>query len=375
MTDRNLYNPRTVIDHADFKKLSGKPEHTDANIALCYSPEKKVYMVQKPRFDPAPGQVECHVKATGFCGSDVHFAQHGAIGPMVVDDICGCGHESAGEVTRVGEGVTDFQPGDRVAIEAGVPCGVCDYCKRGRYNACPDVVFFSTPPHHGTMTRYHLHPAAWLHKLPESMSFEEGALCEPLAVAMAGMQRSGMRLGDCVVVCGAGPIGLVTLLAARAAGAIPLITDLSSSRLDFAKKLVPSVKTVLIEKGQSPKEVAEKIQKVASMPVTLAMECTGVESSIHAAIFSMAFGGKVFIIGVGKDIQTIPFMHLSANEIDLQWQFRYANQYPRAIRCVANGMIDVKPLVTHRFCLEDAMDGFETAANPASGAIKVQIVD
>lgn len=204
---------------------------------------------------------------------------------------------------------------------------------------------------------------------------EEGALCEPLAVAMAAMQRSEIRLGDSVVVCGAGPIGLVTLLAARAAGAIPLITDLSPSRLEYAKKVVPSVKTVLIEKGQTPQDVAEKIKKEAGMPVTLALECTGVESSIHAAIYSMAFGGKVFIIGVGKDTQSIPFMHLSANEIDLQWQYRYANQYPRAIRCVANGLIDLKPLVTHSFKLEDAMDGFETAANPASGSIKVQIVD
>lgn len=170
-------------------------------------------------------------------------------------------------------------------------------------------------------------------------------------------------------------IGLVTLLAAKAAGSIPVITDLSQSRLDFAKKLVPSVKTVLIERGQTPKDIAQKIKEEAGMPLTLALECTGVESSVHAAIFSMTFGGKVFIIGVGKDIQSIPFMHLSANEIDIQFQYRYANQYPRAIRCVAEGMIDLKPLVTHRFDLEDAMDAFDTAADPKSGAIKVQVLD
>lgn len=169
--------------------------------------------------------------------------------------------------------------------------------------------------------------------------------------------------------------GLVTLLAAKAAGAIPIITDLSQSRLDFAKKLVPSVKTVLIERGQTPHEVAQKIKHEAGMPLTLALECTGVESSIHAAIYSMTFGGKVFIIGVGKNMQNIPFMHLSANEIDLQWQYRYANQYPRSIRCVADGMIDLKPLVTHRFDLEDAMDAFDTAADPTKGAIKVQVHD
>ena len=150
---------------------------------------------------------------------------------------------------------------------------------------------------------------------------------------------------------------------------------MSPSRLEFAKKLVPSVKTILIEKGQTPQEVAERVKKEADMKLTLALECTGVESSIHAAIYSMTFGGKVFIIGVGKNLQSIPFMHLSANEIDLQYQYRYANQYPRSIRCVADGMIDLKPLVTHRFDLEDAMEAFNTAADPRSGAIKVQVHD
>ncbi|TIB59374.1 hypothetical protein E3P78_03572 [Wallemia ichthyophaga] len=376
MTDRQLYNTKNLLEHPEFRILKEKPaKGTGRNIALTYDVDHVNKFVEKPRFDPAPGQVEVNVRATGICGSDVHFSQHGHIGDMVVRCICGAGHESSGEVTRVGQGVTEWKAGDRVAIEAGIPCGNCEFCKLGRYNACQNDIFFSTPPHFGTMSRYHLHPAAWLHRLPDSVSFEEGALCEPLTVAMAGIYRSGLRLGDGVVICGAGPIGLVTLLAAKAAGSIPIITDLSQSRLDFAKKLVPSVKTVLIERGQTPKDIAQKIKEEAGMPLTLALECTGVESSVHAAIFSMTFGGKVFIIGVGKDIQSIPFMHLSANEIDIQFQYRYANQYPRAIRCVAEGMIDLKPLVTHRFDLENAMDAFDTAADPKSGAIKVQVLD
>lgn len=135
---------------------------------------------------------------------------------MIVDNECGAGHESAGEIIEVGEGVTRWKVGDRVAIEAGVPCGEakCDACRTGRYNACesihccileiglklhiagPNVVFFSTPPYHGTLTRFHAHPEAWLHHLPDSMSFEEGSLCEPLAVALAGIERAQLRLGD-----------------------------------------------------------------------------------------------------------------------------------------------------------------------------------
>ncbi|KAG6860878.1 hypothetical protein C0995_006433 [Termitomyces sp. Mi166 len=387
-----IYDPRKVLQHPQFRVLAeGEKPSKDANIAAFYNPAHEIHLVEKPRPVPGPGQVLVHVRATGICGlrcaqnpdltarSDVHFWQHGRIGDsMVVSDECGSGHESAGEVVEVGEGVTEWKIGDRVAIEAGVPCSqpACDACRTGRYNACPNVVFFSTPPFHGTLTRWHLHPAQWLHRLPNNVSFEEGALCEPLAVALAGIERSGLRLGDPVLICGAGPIGLVSLLSARAAGAEPIvITDLFQSRLDFAKTLVPGVRTILIQRNSSPKEQAERIKAAAGMSLAVALECTGVESSIHTAVYSMKFGGKVFIIGVGKNEQVFPFMHLSANEIDVSLQYRYANQYPKAIRLVNGGLINLKPLVTHKLALEDAVKAFHVAADPSQGAIKVQIVD
>lgn len=375
----DVYNPRKVLDHPEFKVLTTGEIPVDVNVAAFYNPHHEIHLVQKPRFKPGSGQVLVHVRATGICGSDVHFWQHGRIGDsMVVTDECGSGHESAGEIVEVGEGVTQWKVGDRVAIEAGIPCSqpACDSCRTGRYNACPDVVFFSTPPFHGTLTRWHLHPAQWLHRLPDHVSFEEGSLCEPLAVALAGIDRAGLRLGDPLLICGAGPIGLVTLLASRAAGAEPIvITDLFQSRLDFAKSLVPSVRTVLIPRTSTPKETAERIKVAADCQLKLALECTGVESSIHSAIYSVQFGGKVFIIGVGRNEQMFPFMHLSANEIDVQFQYRYANQYPKAIRLVAGGLINLKPLVTHRFKLEEAVSAFHVAADPSQGAIKVQIHD
>ncbi|KAF5361882.1 hypothetical protein D9756_002358 [Leucocoprinus leucothites] len=376
----DIYNPRKILDHPEFRVLQeGEKPKPEANIAAFYNPQHQIHLVEKPRPKPGPGQVLLHVRATGICGSDVHFWKHGRIGDsMVVSDECGSGHESAGEVVEVGEGVTQWKKGDRVAIEAGVPCSQpsCDACRTGRYNGCPDVVFFSTPPYHGTLTRWHLHPAQWLHRLPDNVSFEEGSLCEPLAVALAGIERSGLRLGDPVLICGAGPIGLVSLLSARAAGAEPIvITDLFQSRLDFAKKLVPGVRTVLIKRDLKPKEQAEEIKRAAEGPLKLTLECTGVESSVHTAAYATVFGGKIFIIGVGKNEQVFPFMHLSANEIDVSLQYRYANQYPKAIRLISAGLINVKPLVTHRFPLEDAIDAFHVAADPAQGAIKVQIQD
>ncbi|TIC60654.1 L-arabinitol 4-dehydrogenase [Wallemia mellicola] len=374
----SLYDPKRVLNHPDFKIIpKGEKPLPDANIALCYNEKKEINLVQKPRFDPAPGQVEVHVKSTGICGSDVHFWKHSKIGDsMVVRDCCGAGHESAGIVTRVGEGVTQWKEGDRVAIECGIPCSECTFCRMGKYNACESVVFFSTPPYHGTMTRYHLHPAQFLHRLPDNVTFEEGALIEPLTVAMAAIQRSGLSLSDPLLICGAGPIGLVNMLAAHAAGATPIvITDLSEHRLNVAKEILPSVKTVLIKKEDTPQQVAKRVKDAASTPIFLALECTGVESSVHSAIYSMHFGGKVFIIGAGKDIQSFPFMHMSAMEIDIQYQYRYANMYPRSVRAVEGGLVNLKSLATHFYKLEDGIEGFMTASDPSTGAIKVQIID
>jgi L-iditol 2-dehydrogenase len=148
------------------------------------------------------------------------------------------------------------------------------------------MTFFSSPPVDGTLRRYHAHPSAWLHRLPDSMTFEEGAMLEPLSVALAGIERAGLRLGDPLVICGAGPIGLVSLLAAHAAGAAPIvITDLDESRLEMAGRLVPRVRTVKVESGVQPEEMAERIKRALGQEAGLVLECTGVESSIHSAIY------------------------------------------------------------------------------------------
>lgn len=374
----SLYDPALVLNSPEWRKLApDAPELKDekANLACGYNPAHEVNMWNKPIPKARPGECIVHVKATGICGSDVHFWKHGRIGDLIVNSETGAGHESAGEIIEVGEGVTQFQVGDKVAIEAGLACGQVDCmpCHTGRYNACARVVFFSTPPYHGTMTRFHAHPAAWLHKLPDNVSFEEGSLCEPLAVALAGLERAGTKLGDPVLICGAGPIGLVTLLAARASGCAPIVlTDIVQSRLDFAKKLVPAVRTVCVPRNATPESVGGMVREAAGMHLK---ECSGFESSIRTAIHSVVFGGKVFITGVGPHEQGWPFGYCSINEIDVQLQYRYAHQYPKAIRLVSEGLINLKPLVTHRFPLNKAVEAFQTAADPTTGAIKVQIQD
>jgi len=321
------------------------------------------------------GEVTIAIKSTGICGSDIHFWHAGSIGPMIVNNDHILGHESAGQVVAVHSSVTSLKPGDRVAIEPNIPCHACEPCLTGRYNGCPNVEFLSTPPVPGLLRRYVNHPAVWCHKLPDTLTYEDGAMLEPLSVALAGVKRADIKLGDAVLVCGAGPIGLVTAMCCRAAGCEPLvITDIDEGRLVFAKEAIQGVKTLKVVMGQSAEQFAERVvELMEGEEPSVAMECTGVESSVSGAVQAVKFGGTVFVIGVGKNEMKIPFMRCSTREVDLRFQYRYSNTWPRAIRLLRSGLIDLKKLVTHRFSLDEAIDAFKTASDPKTGAIKVQI--
>ncbi|KLU81300.1 sorbitol dehydrogenase [Magnaporthiopsis poae ATCC 64411] len=329
---------------------------TKKNIGVFTNPKHDLWIsetgpslesVQKGGEELKKGEVTIAIRSTGICGSDVHFWHHGCIGPMIVEADHVLGHESAGEVIAVHPSVTSLKVGDRVAVEPQVICNECEPCLTGRYNGCERVDFLSTPPVAGLLRRYVNHPAVWCHKI-----------------------------GDIpTLVCGAGPIGLITLLCAKAAGACPIvITDIDEGRLRFAKELCPDVITHKVEGRPSAEEAAKQIvAAMGGMEPAVAMECTGVESSIAAAVWAAKFGGKVFVIGVGRNEISMPFMRASVREIDLQFQYRYCNTWPRAVRLIQNKVVDLSRLVTHRFPLEDALKAFETAADPKTGAIKVQI--
>ncbi|KAJ5108517.1 L-arabinitol 4-dehydrogenase [Penicillium angulare] len=321
------------------------------------------------------GEVTVAIKSTGICGSDVHFWKHGGIGPWQVTEPHILGHESAGVVIAAHPTVKNLVVGDHVAVEPHIVCSTCEPCLTGRYNGCKSLIFRSSPPSHGLLRRYVNHPAVWCHKIG-GLSFDQGALLEPLSVALTAVTRSGVKIGDPVLICGAGPIGLITLIACKAAGAYPLIiTDIDEARLHFAKSLVPQAITHKVERDETPKDFAATMatRLGEAVEISVALECTGVQSSIGNAIQAVKFGGKVFVIGVGKDKMEIPFMRCSANEVDLQFQQRYVNMWPRAIRVLQSGMIDLDRLITHTFPLEDGIEAFETASNPESKSIKVII--
>jgi L-arabinitol 4-dehydrogenase len=374
--------------------------YTNPNHDLWLAPAEPSLESVKAGADLKEGEVTVAIKSTGICGcveklplpssaqltfanvsasrSDVHFWHHGCIGPMIVEADHILGHESAGQVIAVHPSVKSLKVGDRVAIEPNIICNECEPCLTGRYNGCERVLFLSTPPVPGLLRRYVNHPAQWCHKMGATLSYEDGALLEPLSVALAGLQRAHVRLGDPVLVCGAGPIGLITMLCCKAAGACPLvITDIDAGRLAFAREICPGVKTYQVPLTSPPTSAEKTAEEIVSafggIEPAVAMECTGVESSVAAAIWAVKFGGKVFVIGVGKNEIAIPFMRASVREVDVQLQYRYSNTWPRAIRLVESGVVDLKRLVTHRFKLEDAMEAFRTAADAKTGAIKVQI--
>ncbi|KAJ6086327.1 hypothetical protein N7486_010608 [Penicillium sp. IBT 16267x] len=352
-----------------------------SNPSLQVTADHNLKSVDAPIYAPGRGEVLVHIKVTGICGSDIHFWKTGRIGSLVFEGDCIIGHEASGIVLQCGDGVTDLKPGDHVAVEPGVPCEDCFLCDDGRYNLCEDVQFAGVYPYAGTMQRYKVHPAKWLHKLPDNVSFAEGALLEPLSVVMNGITTAGLSLGRGVVVCGAGPIGLIALAAARASGAHPIvITDLEPTRLAFAKDFVPSCITYQVDRTKDAQNNAQAIRALFGTSEYVApetvLECTGVESSVCTAAYTARRGGTVMVIGVGMAIMNnLPFMHLSLAEIDLRFINRYRDTWPPAITCLSGGILDLKKLVSHVFPLERAEEALKLCADTRNGSIKVLVVD
>ncbi|KAG7908128.1 hypothetical protein KL906_003545 [Ogataea polymorpha] len=351
------------------------------NPSLQVTKDHRLEIKDLPVEAPGPGEALVHIRATGICGSDVHFWKHGQIGELKVLGNCVLGHEACGEVIKVGEGVTNVSVGDRVAIEPQNACGECFLCLQGDYNLCQEVDFLSVYPCHGTMQRLRVTKAKNLFPIPDNMSFEEGALVEPLSVAYHGVENAQLQLGRGAMICGAGPIGLATLVLANASGAAPLvISDLSADRLAFAKKLIPRVQTYQIDLSKTPQENAAGIRKLfgpkeADAPPKV-LECTGIETSIITGAYVVRRSGTLMVIGVGREIiNNFPFMHLSFGEVDVKFINRYHQSWPAVIRLIGEGVVDVKKFVTHRFPLEKADEAIILSSDPKNGSIKVIIED
>ncbi|HHV61187.1 MAG TPA: NAD(P)-dependent alcohol dehydrogenase [Firmicutes bacterium] len=327
----------------------------------------KIEELDKP--SPGPGEILVRVKSVGVCGSDIHYYRHGRIGAYVVEKPIILGHESSGEVAEVGEGVNSLRVGDRVSLEPGIPCRKCVFCKTGRYNLCPDVVFMATPPVDGAFVEYVTFPEDFAFKLPDNVSFDEGALIEPLAVGVYASERAGVKPGLSAVVLGAGPIGLVTLQAAKAYGASPVVVlDISDFRLNMARKLGAD----FVIDSRDTQALEKVLDAVGGGGADLVFEAAGAVPTIQMTTKIAKRGGKVVFIGLSaKDMVDYNVVEVSGKELDVLGIFRYANVYRKAIDMVSAGKIDLKSMITHHFPLERTQDALDLADTKKNEAIKV----
>ncbi|KAG6457665.1 sorbitol dehydrogenase [Manduca sexta] len=328
--------------------------------AILYKP-KDLQLVQTPIPEIAEDEVLLHMACVGICGSDVHYWQSGACGHFVLKEPMIMGHEASGVVAKVGSKVKTLKVGDRVAIEPGVSCRYCEFCKTGRYHLCPDMQFCATPPVHGNLVRYYKHAADFCFKLPDHVTMEEGALLEPLSVGIHACRRGGVSAGHVVLVLGAGPIGLLTMLAAKAFGASKvLITDILESRLEFARQMGAD-HTLLVTRESNEGELVRAVHELLGGHPDVSFDASGAQATVRLSLLATKSGGVAVLVGMGAPEQTVPLAGALAREVDIRGIFRYVNDYPTALAMVASGKINVKPLVTHHFPLEDTLQAYEVA--------------
>ncbi|WP_394922603.1 NAD(P)-dependent alcohol dehydrogenase [uncultured Robinsoniella sp.] len=319
---------------------------------------------------PVPNENEVLVKIeyVGICGSDVHFYENGRIGDFIANGPFILGHEAAGTIVDTGSKVTDLKIGDRVALEPGVTCGKCEFCKTGRYNLCPEVKFFATPPYHGVLTEYATHPSDMCFKLPENVSTKEGALVEPLSVGLHAAAQGEVKLGDSVVVLGGGCIGLVTLLACKARGAANVIVvDMLGKRLRYAEKLGAN-HTVNAKEMDVGKELDRFLDGKGADVV---IETAGAVKTIQQTPEMAKRGGTVVLVGMApQDVIAYDFAQVMAKELNIKSVFRYRNLYPVAIAAIADGKINVGQIATHEFDFSDVKLAFDTVIENAQDVVK-----
>jgi D-xylulose reductase len=314
--------------------------------------------------------VRIQLKVVGVCGSDVHYYTHGAIGPFVVREPMVLGHEAAGVVTEVGSDVRDLKVGDRVCMEPGIPDPTSRATRLGLYNLDPSVRFWATPPVHGVLRPSVVHPADFTFKLPDNVSFEAAAMVEPLAVGVHAATKAQVKPGDVAVVIGAGPIGLVTVLAALAAGcARVIVTDVDDDKLALAGTLGPV--TPVNVRSRDLNEVVRA--ETDGWGVDIVFECSGNEKAAADVFDPLRPGGCVVYVGIPLEPIAYDVAKAQIKEARVEHVFRYAHVFPRCIAMLASGSIDVSPLITRTFPFSKSVEAFEYAASAPKGEVKIQI--
>ncbi|MER6951823.1 NAD(P)-dependent alcohol dehydrogenase [Nonomuraea sp. NPDC000554] len=312
----------------------------------------KIVLEERPQPVPGPREVLVRVASVGTCGSDVHYYEHGRIGDFVVDSPLVLGHEPSGTVVAAGPGASRHRLGQRVSLEPGVPDFTCPQCRAGRYNLCPRMRFFGTPPIDGAFREYVVLREEFAHPVPDSLSDDAAALIEPLSVGLWACRKARVGPGARVLVTGAGPVGLLSMQAARAFGATDvLVTDVNPARLRLAREL-----------GAATLDVRENRLADAAYEPDVLLECSGHPAATGQAIREMGRAGRVVLVGMGADEIPLPLNHVQRRELEVTGTFRYANTWPQAIALAASGRVDLDPLVTGHYGLAQVEDALTAGA-------------
>lgn len=320
---------------------------------------------------PKADEVLVKLEYVGICGSDMHYYETGAIGNYIVEPPFVLGHEPGGVVVEVGENVTHLKPGDKVALEPGKTCGKCEFCRTGRYNLCPDVIFFATPPVDGVFQEYVAHEAALCFKLPENVSTLEGALIEPLAVGFHAANQGGAHAGQTAVVMGSGCIGLVSMMALKAEGVSKVyVVDIMRKRLDKALEL--GADGVI---NASEEDVVEAVLRLTDgKGCDLAIETAGTEITTRQCIHMTKKGATIVLVGYSKTGEmTLPMSLALDKELRFETVFRYRHIYPMAIEAVAAGKVNLKGIVTDIFDFDDIQNAMDRSVADKANIVKAVV--
>lgn len=336
-----------------------QPER-NGNLAVVLQEVGRLQTEDRAVPQPAPGEAQVRVEVVTICGSDVHYFEHGRIADFVVDAPLVLGHETAGVVTVVGEGVDQALVGARVTLEPGVSCGHCQACTSGRYNLCPDMAFFATPPYDGSLQQFVTLPAHLTHVVPAEMPLEHAALLEPLAVAVMACRAARLVGGERVLVTGAGAIGLLCAQVAYALGASRVeLSDIDPVRLQRAHEHgVPHTRPT---------------NEIDGLMVDVLLECSGAPAALRDGLAALRPGGTAVAVGFGADPQVcLPLGTMQIREITLTGTFRYANAYPTAIALAHDGRVRLDGLIGASFPLSRTAEALR-AAREQPGVLRAAV--
>ncbi|MGB7301615.1 MAG: L-idonate 5-dehydrogenase [Burkholderiaceae bacterium] len=329
--------------------------------ALVIHAARDLRTEQHPEPEPGPGQVQVRLAMGGICGSDLHYFNNGGFGSVRLKEPMVLGHEVAGYVQRIGEGVAGIDIGQLVAVNPSRPCGRCEYCQQGLQNHCPDMRYYGSAmpfPHIQGAFQDVLVVDSSQCVNADGLTANEAATAEPLSVGLHVVKRIGSLMGRRLLLTGCGPIGLLTMLAARRAGATEIVAvDLSDEALAHARNAGADT---TINIGKTPDALAKYAAGKGYFHAHI--EASGAQSALHAGIAALRPRGVLMQLGLGGDM-TVPMLQITAKEIDLRGSFRFHEEFETAVKMMQAGLIDVKPLITHVIPVAQAEQAFLIAAD------------